>query len=284
MGLTLRLPKALAWRPRPDRDTARLAVEALLVAVIGVEAAALFWTVAAPANPIVEAGAPVAGPADVSILSRFDPFFRGGATPVVEVAGEAVEAAASFRLFGVTRGAGGGSAILAGPDGRQQSVVVGAEAAPGVVLASVASDHVMLRRGGSEERIDFAPADAAPPPPPPPQAGLTILPATAPAATASVAAGSVDAERLMRETALQPSRRGGRIEGYAVLPRGDGAAMRAAGLRPGDVVTAVNGVALNTPERAAELGADLRNLDQATLTVTRDGRPTEVAVSLKGDR
>ncbi|OHE86324.1 MAG: hypothetical protein A2579_09025 [Lysobacterales bacterium RIFOXYD1_FULL_69_11] len=62
----------------------------------------------------------------------------------------------------------------------------------------------------------------------------------------------------------------GRIDGYTLIPRGDDALVRQAGLRAGDVVVAINGNTL-TPERLGELESDLAGRDAVELTVLRDG-------------
>lgn len=53
---------------------------------------------------------------------------------------------------------------------------------------------------------------------------------------------------------------------------------REAGLRPGDVITAVDGAAVNSAAELAEAVMD-RGADPAELTVTRNGRPMSVAVT-----
>ena len=127
-----------------------------------------------------------------------------------------VVTALNIQLFGTRedRATGRGSAIIATPDGRQTSFLVGEEIMPGVMLTGVGFDHVTITRGGVAEQlfIDQSPADRgsgarrsgarlaglapptgprgsyvpqpvpvvrappAPPPPPPPQMGNTTQP------------------------------------------------------------------------------------------------------------
>ena len=56
-----------------------------------------------------------------------------------------------------------------------------------------------------------------------------------------------------------------------MVPRGDGAVLRQAGLQAGDVLLSVNGQEL-TPERYAELGDSLAGAATITLTYRRDGQ------------
>ncbi len=124
------------------------AAEGLLAVGLAWQAATLIWIFLAPSPP---AAAPAkASTADLSILTRFDPFFRQASTMLTE------STAQSFRLHGVRAGGGGsGSAIIGTPDGRQESFAVGDEIAPGVRLQSVAADHVVLARGGVRTPLRF---------------------------------------------------------------------------------------------------------------------------------
>lgn len=120
-----------------------------MVLGLAVQSARLIWTVAAPSGA-VKARPVVSRPAtDLSILATFDAFGAQGVPGVSP-------AAASFRLFGVRAGGvGGGSAIIAGPDGVQKSYVVGDPVADGLTLAAVAADHVELSRGGARITLSF---------------------------------------------------------------------------------------------------------------------------------
>lgn len=126
-----------------------LALEVALVVVLAVQSARLVWMVATPSE-VVSAPAVASRPkADLGILARFDAFgppSAAGRGPVSD----------SFRLFGVRSGGlEGGSAIIAGADGVQKSYAVGETIADGVVLASVAADHVELSRGGARTTLSF---------------------------------------------------------------------------------------------------------------------------------
>ncbi|GAA0620651.1 hypothetical protein GCM10009422_15420 [Brevundimonas kwangchunensis] len=260
---------------RPRR--LRLALEVVLVAVLAVQAGRLGWIVFAPAEAASPAAAArTANAPDYSIFQRFDAFFRTGAQSSYA---EATAAGSSqMRLYGVRAGvAGGGSAIIGLADGRQVSVGVGEEVEPGLILQSVAADHVTLSRGGSVSRLIFAetPMGAAAPPPPP--AGeVTIMPTpppVAPPAPAPAQSGQVvDPATLMGQASLRPRMRGLGINGFTVNASGDGAALQAAGLRSGDVILAVNGTELNSPQSIAGLRGQLSNATSAEIRFERDGQ------------
>lgn len=126
-----------------------LALEIAMVLGLATQSARLVWAIAAP-NGAVKARPVVSrAPTDLSILASFDAFGAQGAAG-------GVPAAASFRLFGVRAGGvGGGSAIIAGPDGVQKSYLVGDTVADGLTLAAVAADHVELSRGGARITLSF---------------------------------------------------------------------------------------------------------------------------------
>ncbi|MCA0357506.1 MAG: type II secretion pathway protein C [Proteobacteria bacterium] len=126
-----------------------LALEVLLILLLAAQAARLVWIVAAPVGVVSPPVKASRSPADLNVLARFDAFgmTRGA------VGGSAID---GFRLFGVRSGGpGGGSAIIAGPDGVQKSYSVGETLADGVTLASVAADHVELSRGGARATLSF---------------------------------------------------------------------------------------------------------------------------------
>ncbi|MFC4728788.1 type II secretion system protein N [Coralloluteibacterium thermophilus] len=228
-------------------------LEGLVVALLAVQAARLAWLLAVPGGPVGSA-APAALAATAPAHGVRDPFAPAAGTAV------AAQAPTGLTLHGVRVAAGGGSAILADADGRQSAYAVGDTVAPGLVLARVAADHVVLRGGGGERRLDL-PATAALPLPVP-----AALPTGTPAVAASRA--GVDPQRLLAETGLRARSEGGRIDGYELIPRGDGGLLRAAGLQPGDVLLAVNGNTLD-PERLAELEQELAGRGAATLTIRR---------------
>lgn len=256
---------ALAARP----DRVRTAVETALALVLVVQLGRLVWIAAEPvrAPEAPPAAARAVAPVDYSIFQRFDAFFRtGGQSSLAE---ETATGSSQMRLFGLrSDGAGGGSAIIGLADGRQLSVAVGETVEPGLTLQSVGSDHVVLARGKSLSRLIFTdlPVGAAPPPPPPP-VPQTVTPGAAQAASRP----AVDPARLMAEASLRPRMQGLRLNGFTIADGGDASVLDAAGLQSGDVILAVNGVALDSPARIAALRGQLANASSAEIRFERDG-------------
>ena len=260
---------------RPDR--VRAAVEIALALLLAVQLGRLVWIVAEPQNAAAAttvASAPIK-PVDFSVFQRFDAFFRtGGQSSLAEAS---AAGSGQMRLYGLrSDGAGGGSAIIGLADGRQVSVGLGEEVEPGLVLRGVGPDHVTLARGSSVSRLIFSdvPLGVAPPPPPPPgPQTVTPTPApTAPVAATAAAGASVDPARLMAQAGLRPRMRGARLDGFTVSGAGDPAVLRAAGLRAGDVILAVNGQPLDSLERISALRGRLANSSVAEIRYERDGQ------------
>lgn len=185
-----------------------------------------------------------------------------------------------------------GLAFIAGADGRERSYAVGDTLPGDAVLEAVYVDYVVVRNGAQRERLPLSgrqlepaaqPAQNNPVPSAAadPSGGfLTTMPvfggpdlATARAAlTPAVAA-------LMDNANVLPVSENGRLIGVR-LRVADPALLERVGLRGDDVITAVNGIPLDGPERRAELEAALRAGGVVTLNVRRDGTDRPVSVGL----
>jgi|SRR6476619_4798589 len=238
-------------------------LRAALIVALGVQGARLVWALAEPYGPVgTWRGGAIVPPADIALLGRFDPFGRLGVS-------DAPVAASSLpiKLFGVRLDAatGQGAAIIAGPDGVQQSFAVGDAVMPGVILRTVAFDSVTIDRGGALEQVfldqSVPPRAVVGGPPPPPGA---VLPGTAPAPVPSPIPGV---------TLSAPTAQGVTVSGDASNP-----AFRASGLQPGDVVTAVNGSPVRAGTQIDRLLAAPSQTGITSLTITRGGQTLTVNV------
>lgn len=237
--------------------------EIALLGVLAVQCARLVWTVVTPIAPL-GAWAP-AGPVlpgdPAGVFASFDPFYR--------VSGVQTQAAAvtslQLTLFGtrIDEAQGRGSAIIAGPDGVQKSVSVGEEVAPGVVLKSVAFDHVTLDRGGASEDLFLPQSDGGSAP--------VAAPATgAPVVSTGATPSAVD---LRADLSAIPRIDGGRVTGLTLRGQGKGA-FQAARLQDGDVVTAIGGRPIGS---AADLER-LQNGQATSVTIERGGQSLPVTL------
>lgn len=237
--------------------------ELALLGVLAVQCARLTWAIATPVAPLGDwRPAKPAVPGDAAgVLTGFDPFFRiSGAQP-----GAAAVTSLNIKLFGtrVDEAMGGGSAIVAGPDGVQNSVSVGQEVAPGVVLKAVAFDHVTVTRGGVPEDLYLdqsgAPAGAAAAPP---------------------ASRGISMDQFAADVGMIPRIERGRISGVVVRRQGTGAAFAAAGLRDGDVVIELNGRPVTGAEDLQRVSRDYPAGGTVPITVERDGDTLSLSIQV----
>ncbi len=70
---------------------------------------------------------------------------------------------------------------------------------------------------------------------------------------------------------MAPRMNGSQLTGVTVSPKGRGEGFRALGLAPGDVVVAVNGRRIRSPEQAQGMATQLASA-RVILQVERDGR------------
>ena len=76
-------------------------------------------------------------------------------------------------------------------------------------------------------------------------------------------------------------REGGQIVGYQIRPGRDSAMFDALGLEAGDIVKAVNGTELTSPQRVMELYRNMGDATSASLLIERDGQDVTIDVDLE---
>lgn len=75
-------------------------------------------------------------------------------------------------------------------------------------------------------------------------------------------------------------REGGQLIGFRIRPKGNPELFNELGLRPNDIVTAVNNIGLDDTSRAMEVYRSLQQESRATLEILRDGTTITVDVAL----
>lgn len=270
-----RIPWTQASHPARLRAGTELALALLLILQAGWIG---FRFVEPPRAPADASAAPSAAPVDAGILARFDAFFPDPG-PGKETARDAD--AGALRLFGVQVEGGRSIAIIGLADGRQIAVSVGDDVEPGLTLRAVARDHVILVSGSAPVRLAFDQQDPASPPSPA-TAGRAISPGQPPppqrhGAIARVPARTVPAPppgpaALLAQGMLKPRLRGLGISGFTIGEGAPGGALTAAGLQPGDVVLAVNGVELNSVDAARGVADQLKSAASAEIRYERNGQ------------
>ena len=255
--------------------------EIVLIALFAAQCARLLWVIVTPVTPLGDwretrpgfAGAPG------EMLRNFDPFFRlsgGDAKP-------AAVTSLQLTLFGirVNEATGGGSAIIATPDGTQNSFDVGDEIMPGATLKSVAFDHVSIDHGGTIEDLYIDQSKPVTPIAPIP-AGMN--PATgAPRVTLQqLNAPPPTLDQLRSGIGFIPRVDDGKVTGLVLRPNGDGQIFARAGLQQGDVATEIMGKPVSGPDDIAKVAGALKTGGILSLTVERGGRTIPIGINVTG--
>jgi general secretion pathway protein C len=298
----------LLTRHRLARPLA-LATIALLIALLLVTLARTIWLVvgassAAPASANPAAGTAAGTAAPAVPLANWHLF--GNAAPQIDPRSVAPnETSLDLTLRGVFAGDDPslGIAIIGEPNGAERQYAVGAALPGGATLDSVHPDHVVLLRGAVRESLRLRrPEDGSASPAPAP-AGTSRVPAVsvalpgatsapapfigtiAPAAgmdwTAATAKLGLNPAELAQQVSVLPVIEGGAFVGVRLQGGANVPALARLGLKPDDVVTAINGIPLDSPTRAQQVAHSLSQATTATVTVRRNGKSQDLGVSLR---
>jgi general secretion pathway protein C len=160
-------------------------------------------------------------------------------------------------------------------DGPAQVYKVGDELG-GATLDSVYLDRVMLKRGSRLEILVLPRLLASRGDGPPPSPVATVDDAPGPRRAAPKSMGDL--------MGVDPatSEDSGAFEGFRLRPGRTGAAFMRAGLRNGDIMTAVNGTPLanQNQQTSQEIVNTMMASDHAVVSVLRNGKPVDVSVDL----
>ncbi len=264
----------------------QVAVWALALA-LGVQAALIVTHLAGAGSPRITAAQPQA-PApqprglDVAAVVNAHLF---GAPPVAAVSGSAENAPRTTMALALTatlaahdRTTGQllpnrGLAILGPNAGAANVYVVGDNVPGGARLHAVYDDRVLLDRNGSLESL-LLPRQVQ---------GGGIAPITQPTSFPAERVRQLITENPAAVADVirpQPVFAGGKQRGYRVYPGRNRQAFLRLGLRPGDLVTAINGTPLDDPARGEEIFGTLASSSEAHVTVMRNGRQQDLTLNM----
>jgi general secretion pathway protein C len=257
-------------------------VSFILVLVIAAQLAALLWRVLGSPED-ADAPAPVvAAPAPAVDLNAIVNAHLFGVAPDSGDPSDAPATAANLTLTGTLAGREPehGWAII-GANGQSARVYATGTSLPGgAKLFAVYPDRVILDRNGSRESL-LLPRLAGG------SGGVVPRVASLPAASANGNASLADSVRqiLAQNPAAggellrpQPVFAGGSLRGYRVYPGRNRAQFAQLGLRPGDLVLAVNGAALDDPNRGLETLRGIGQGGAVTLTIDRGGQQQQLTI------
>ncbi len=260
-----------------------------MLAWAGHSLARLFWLFnsqqsSAAAGSVLPATQPVArtarqaGGVDVAYLQANFRLNNGRSNNTPDSSGGESRQAASTRLSLVLRGSVAGSAaadssaIIA--SGEQQRIYfVGDElqfTTPGVMLESVHPGYVVLNNNGRLESLWMYE----------PQASASVPAVRAGnSGLASMQRQESAAASLTERVQIRIYRDNGTVRGFQIREDSDPAMLTAAGLQAGDIITSVDGVAVNQDNDLSSLTRQLANRNQVDLALIRNNSTMTVTVS-----
>jgi len=256
---------------------------------------ALSWTPPPPPASAAAFEAPV--PIDIEALISAELFGSAEIAAPEQTVADAPDSTASLKLLGVyaAENEQKASAIVEETTGAQSVVFVG-EALPGGygTLKQVFADRVIIDRGGRLETLRMEDLTG--------QLGDLSGPKEEPVGKAEIrsidkrrdaqVAQSLNDVRSKLQTdpaslrdvlSIEPSydKGSGQLLGYRLGPGKDRKLFGRVGLQRNDLVTAINGVALDDPTRAMALLNDLNSAKELTLTLQRGGQQIDLQLPLQ---
>ena len=194
---------------------------------------------------------------------------------------------------------GTGSAVIKSGAAEQVYAVGDALPASGqVVLAKVMPQQVVIDNNGTYELIKLyegpgiaIPTRAARPPGQDAIASVQSVSPNEAGTPASAAEQTALASQYRRQLynspeslasviSVSPVREGDRVVGYRIAPGADRAAFTTFGFQSGDIVTAVNGLALSDASNTVKLYQTMKDATQVSFDIERDGGTLTVNVDL----
>lgn len=308
-ALRLLDPLAVRFAAVPVRRW-QVLLMALLGAAMIADLARLVWlavparaappVLVSPVNVATAAANKNASAVDIDKMAGWHLFGEVGAQPhtaaATAVEEQAQDTTLNLQLLGVISASEPTQArafIMA--DGRQQQFAIG-EQLPGsgkVVLSKVLVDRAIIDNNGHYETLWLYD----------PNSGMQQLHTpTQPGQSASTSTvdmrgntGVTQLAQTYRNQLYQnpgsladviqvtPASENGKLIGYRINPGRDPAQFVKFGLKPGDVVTMINDVRLDDPQRALELYNLLRSQTEASITVHRGNEDVVLMVSLQNN-
>jgi general secretion pathway protein C len=212
---------------------------------------------------------------DFPAIANAHLFGEAGAEPI-NTAIDAPETQLNLQLRG-TIAAGDETmahAIIADGDGKDKVFFINDTLPGGAVLHEVYTDRVILNRGGVLETLRLPRTSKSlgsqPMPSPIPAFGDENPVAEADAMQQMMQADPASFTDILRPQPYMPN---GELKGYRVYPGRDRRRFAALGLRPGDLVTAINGQALDNLQSGMEVFRNLGGAAQIAVTIERNGSP-----------
>ena len=162
-----------------------------------------------------------------------------------------------------------GYAIIGEQNGEQKNYHVGDAVDRNVVLSEIRDDHVLLRRAGKYEILRF-PKDEQP----------ISVKATNTAVRSGIEA--LNKQSLLDNVRIIPVFTGNnrQLKGYRLLPQNNREAYSRMGIRPTDVVIAINGISLSNQNDAMRVIKELSSANEMQVQIERMGKVENLTLKL----
>ena len=276
-------PGLLHWLQGPGVGRLVLAVNLLLVLGLTWLLAQLTWQLLLPAPE------PITPLVNAAVVAPAQTIARGGEVARLHLFGAAVTAPAAVeevprdapdtRLRLTLRGLFAAQdpeqalAIVADPGGDEKAYRIGDPLPGGAELREIHADRVILSRAGRYETLRLPQED--------PIDGVSREPTSRPAAGGAVSEDPGALLQQHRETLRtnpqslislvrpMPVQENGQLVGFRLLPGQDPSFLNKLGLRAGDIVTAINGLALDNPANGMQALQALQDETSLNLEIRR---------------
>jgi general secretion pathway protein C len=179
-------------------------------------------------------------------------------------------------------------AFISAGSGTEKSYRLEASLPGGAILKEIHADRVILLRSGRYETLRM-----------PKKLNSIVIEEDHPAPASNAPANRIQ-PKVSREEVLQykqklltapkelagairqrPVRRNGKIIGYRLFPGSDKDAFKRLGLRPGDIITGVNGMPLSDPASAMALYGQLPQMSELNIELQRGGQNMSLTLPWK---
>jgi general secretion pathway protein C len=233
-------------------------------------------------QPVLRTPAPQAQRGGLDVQSVTSAHLFGVAVnPATQDPANAPQSTANLILAGTiaTQDPKHGVAIIADRGSPSKVYSVG-ERVGGASLHSVYLDHVILDRAGALETLHL-----------PRQVPASSRPTTARAgADPGTVAAVANLRRMVQEdpgildqvmrTVPSYDNQAGKLRGFRAYPGRNRQIFGKLGLKPGDLVTAINGTALDDPQHSQDVFNTIQTSDHVTVTIERSGQKQDISLNI----
>lgn len=196
------------------------------------------------------------------------------------------------------------AAILDVAEGKTRLHAIGHKVPGDAVITDIMERKVLLQNGGRHEYLDMESGESAQPGAPTseisPEAASTHKPSAGLAGEEDIGKGirkigegkfEIDRKALdkvlgnttmlARSARIVPSVKDGQPNGFKLYAIRPGSVFSLLGINNGDLVSAINGHAITTPDKALEVYTKLRSASHVTISMTRNGAPTTYEYNIR---